>query len=373
MGGAVRDKLLGLVVKEKDWVVVGSTPDEMISKGFKPVGKDFPVYLHPETGDEYALARTERKSGPGHKGFEVSADTNVSLEEDLKRRDLTINAIAEDESGKLIDPYGGQQDIKERRLKHVSKAFSEDPLRVLRVARFASRFDHLGFSIDEKTLTLLASMVKEGFLSELTSERVWRETDKALSQQNPETFFRTLNEIDALKIVFPGVGDIQIELLQRAASSLPLAEERFALMLGTLVPEKVKAICKNLKAPNLYTDMAQLIAVHLEKWKDISSMDATQLVEFVYQLDGFRREERLDRFSHICQSIAEFQRSENVEKNHKTLTSAHQAVLAVNRSSLDKKLQSLEGKSLGEAIKNTQIDKVSSLLKLRKKTTDSKP
>ena len=190
VGGAVRDTLLGRTVTERDYVVVGATPAQMLAKGFTQVGKDFPVFLHPKTSEEYALARTERKMGSGYTGFECDASTSVTLEEDLKRRDLTVNAIARDQDGELIDPYHGQQDLQNKVLRHVSNAFSEDPLRVFRVARFATRYAYLGFTIAEETLSLMTAMAKSGELTSLSAERVWQETKRSLLEATPEVFLK---------------------------------------------------------------------------------------------------------------------------------------------------------------------------------------
>ena len=194
VGGAVRDKLLGIPVKEKDWVVVGSTPQEMRDKGYKQVGKDFPVFINPKTGEEYALARTERKSGHGYTGFEFDTNPNVTLEEDLARRDLTINAIAQDEDGTLIDPFNGTEDLKNRVLRHVSNAFRDDPLRVLRVARFMSKLSSFGFNIADETLTLIKEIVTSGELEYLVPERIWIETEKALNNESFDLYFKTLSK-----------------------------------------------------------------------------------------------------------------------------------------------------------------------------------
>lgn len=202
VGGAVRDKLLGKPVKDRDWVVVGSTPEEMKSLGYKPVGKDFPVFLHPETKEEYALARTERKTGKGYKGFTFHTSSEITLEDDLVRRDLTINAMAEDEDGKLIDPFGGEQDLKDSMLRHVSPAFVEDPLRVLRVARFAARF---GFKIANETMTLMQTISASGELEALVPERVWTELEKALGGKYPTRFLLVLRACNALKVLFPEI------------------------------------------------------------------------------------------------------------------------------------------------------------------------
>ncbi|HEX8777467.1 MAG TPA: multifunctional CCA addition/repair protein, partial [Rhodanobacter sp.] len=205
VGGAVRDKLLGRPEGDRDYVVTGASPDELLALGYKPVGRDFPVFLHPRTGEEHALARTERKSGRGYHGFEFHADPAVTLEQDLARRDLTINAIAEDEHGALIDPYGGARDLEARVLRHVSPAFAEDPVRLLRVARFAARFAPLGFTVADETMALLRQMVAEGEVDHLVPERVWAETRKALAEPQPSAFLRVLREAGALRVLFAEV------------------------------------------------------------------------------------------------------------------------------------------------------------------------
>ncbi len=203
VGGAVRDGLLGLPVKDKDWVVVGATPQQMLDNGYQQVGRDFPVFLHPDSHEEYALARTERKSGHGYTGFVCHADPDVTLEQDLQRRDLTINAIALDENGGYVDPWGGREDLERRILRHVSPAFNEDPLRVLRVARFAARYAHLNFRIADDTMSLMREMAARGELAHLTPERVWKETENALSARNPQVYFQVLRDCGALAILFP--------------------------------------------------------------------------------------------------------------------------------------------------------------------------
>ena len=205
VGGAVRDALLGLPVKERDWVVVGASADDLLAQGFKRVGKDFPVFLHPKTGEEYALARTERKTAPGYTGFAFDTSTAVTLEQDLARRDLTINAIARTEDGQIVDPWSGRADLERRVLRHVSPAFREDPLRVLRVARFAARFGGLGFTVAEETLRLMREIVASGEMGALRSERVWQETVKALGTDQPDVYFTVLRDCGALQQVFPEV------------------------------------------------------------------------------------------------------------------------------------------------------------------------
>ena len=208
VGGAVRDKLLNYPCYENDWVVVGSSPEEMIKLGYQPVGNDFPVFIKTETGEEYALARTERKSGVGYQGFTFHTAPNISLEDDLIRRDITINAMAEDADGNIIDPYGGQKDLRRKVLRHVSDAFIEDPLRVLRVARFAARYHHLGFTIAPETEALMKSIVKRGELADLVAERVWKETDRALCEQSPDLFIQTLRNCGALATLLPEVNNL---------------------------------------------------------------------------------------------------------------------------------------------------------------------
>ena len=205
VGGCVRDDLLGRPSKDRDWVVVGSNPDEMLAAGYKSVGKDFPVFLHPKSKEEYALARTERKTAPGYAGFSFHADADVTLEQDLSRRDLTINALARDEQGNIIDPYRGQQDIKDKILRHVSPAFAEDPVRILRIARFAARFAELGFTIADETMSLMQNMVKSGEVDALVSERVWQETERALGENTPARYFQVLRDCGALVRIFPEV------------------------------------------------------------------------------------------------------------------------------------------------------------------------
>ncbi|ABR74441.1 CCA-adding enzyme [Actinobacillus succinogenes] len=220
VGGAVRDQLLHLPVKDRDWLVVGSTPDELLSLGYLQVGKDFPVFIHPETHEEYALARTEKKSGSGYTGFICDFSPDITLEDDLIRRDLTINAIAQDKNGKLYDPYHGIEDLNNRLLRHISPSFEEDPLRVLRVARFAAKFYHLGFAIAPETLELMKKLSTQGELQHLTAERVWLETEKALMTENPEIYFQTLLKIDALPALMPELATISVENFQYAMTAL---------------------------------------------------------------------------------------------------------------------------------------------------------
>ncbi|HLM53724.1 MAG TPA: multifunctional CCA tRNA nucleotidyl transferase/2'3'-cyclic phosphodiesterase/2'nucleotidase/phosphatase, partial [Pseudoxanthomonas sp.] len=239
VGGAVRDRLLGLPPGDRDWVVVGATPQRMLDRGFKPVGRDFPVFLHPRTGEEYALARTERKSGRGYRGFVVDSDPSVTLEDDLQRRDFTVNAMAEDADGRLVDPYGGARDIAARVLRHVGPAFVEDPLRVLRAARFMARFAALGFTVAAETLALMREIARSGELDALVPERVWQELRRALASPTPSAFLRTLRDAGALAAVLPEV-DALYGVPQRAEFhpevDTGLHQELVCDMAATLAP-----------------------------------------------------------------------------------------------------------------------------------------
>lgn len=291
VGGAVRDRLLGLPVREKDWVVTGATPADMQRRGFRPVGKDFPVFLHPTTGEEYALARTERKIGKGHKGFECSTEA-VTLEDDLKRRDLTINAIAADETGKLIDPWGGQADIARHVLRHVSDAFEEDPLRVLRVARFAARFHNLGFSIAPETMALIQRMVERGDMAELTPERIWLEVEKALNTDHPEVFFIVLARAGVGAALWPEIPAAGVSRLADVCSRSADIRFRYAALLLDLSPEQVLALGKRLRAPNRLTDFARLAAANYDRFCEGTRLAPHHAVDLLYATDAFRQPAR---------------------------------------------------------------------------------
>jgi len=341
VGGAVRDKLLGLAVGERDWVVVGESPQAMLDNGYKQVGKDFPVFLHPDSKEEYALARTERKTGPGYTGFDVYAGPDVTLEQDLQRRDLTINAIAEDGSGQLIDPYNGAADVEQRVLRHVSDAFREDPLRVLRVARFAARFKHLGFTIADETLQLMQDMSTAGELDALVAERVWRETQLALNTQHPQEYFRVLRDCGALKVLFPEIDvlfgvpqpeqwhpEIDTGLhallsLEQAARLSPEAETRFAALthdLGKgLTPQEywpshrgheakgvtlIEELCARVGAPNRFRDLARHVAqyhLHCHKAMELRPDTVLRMLEAV---GAFRKPEQYEQFLLGCEADA---------------------------------------------------------------------
>lgn len=261
VGGPVRDELLGLKANDRDWLVVGATPDEMKAAGFVQVGKDFPVFLHPITKEEYALARTERKSGKGYQGFVCHTSPDVTLEEDLLRRDFTINAMAKDNAGKIHDPYNGLADLENRILRHVSPAFAEDPLRVLRGARFLARFYRLGFSVAEETEQLMRSLVDAEELQQLSSERVWSETERALLEKNPEQYFALLKKVGALGVWFTELGEQEFKLpefLAETDSSLR-ALLCWGWLLHDLTPKAIDALCVRIKAPKRYQDFALLV------------------------------------------------------------------------------------------------------------------
>lgn len=341
VGGAVRDNLLQLPVREHDWVVVGASADELISQGFRPVGKDFPVFLHPDTHEEYALARTERKSGHGYYGFDIHAAPDVTLEDDLKRRDLTINAIAQTESGEWVDPYGGQQDLKSRVLRHVSPAFSEDPLRVLRVARFAARFAPLGFKVAPETLELMRTMAASGELTTLVAERVWKETHRALLSEAPWVYFQTLRACGALAVIFPEVDALfgvpqppkhhpevdtgthvmlAIEQACRLSNDLPV---RFATLVHDLgkadtpadiLPshhgheqrgvKHIKTLCRRLKIPRALCDLGTLVSYwHLHCHRALELKPET-LLKLLEGTDAFRRPARFEQFLLVCEADA---------------------------------------------------------------------
>ncbi|MDE8744366.1 multifunctional CCA addition/repair protein [Pectobacterium polaris] len=334
VGGAVRDSLLGLPVTEKDWVVVGAMPENLLAQGYQQVGKDFPVFLHPVSRDEYALARTERKSGKGYTGFVCHAAPDVTLEQDLLRRDLTINAIARTERGDLIDPYHGRRDLENRVLRHVSEAFSEDPLRVLRVARFAARFAHLGFQIAEETMALMQKMAHEGELTYLTPERVWKETEKALGTSSPDVYFQVLRDCGALAVLFPEIDnlygvpapakwhpeiDTGIHTMMTVAMAARLSPEidvRFATLChdlgkGLTPPELwprhlghgpagvklVEALCQRLRVPNPIRDLAKLVAEYHDLVHTVQVLQPKTLLKLFDTIDVWRKPQRLEQLA----------------------------------------------------------------------------
>jgi len=292
VGGAVRDELLGLPIKDRDHVVVGATPEEMVRLGYKPVGKDFPVFLHPVTHEEYALARTERKSGRGYKGFKVYASPEVTLEQDLRRRDLTINAIAkDDENNRLIDPFGGAADLKKGVLRHVSEAFAEDPVRILRVARFAARF---GFGVAPETMKLMKAMVRSGEADYLVAERVWQEFAKGLMEAHPQRMFEVLKTSGVQAKLLP-----ELKKVPALAGSLPV---RFARLAWGLREAQAQALARRLRAPNEARDLALLAAKHGKALPAAKKPEA--LLDLLTRTDAFRRPERFAELLEVARLAA---------------------------------------------------------------------
>lgn len=313
VGGAVRDALLGREPAERDWVVVGARPEDLEAAGYRRVGRDFPVFLHPETGEEYALARTERKSGHGYHGFETHAGPEVTLEQDLARRDLTINAMARDAEGALVDPHGGRADLEAGVLRHVSPAFVEDPLRVLRVARFAARFAPLGFAVADETRALMSAIAASGELDWLVPERVWQETERALAEPEPAVFFDELAACGALAPVFPelaplfdaGADDVACRALALAAQRGEPAGVRFAALCHALEPDgTLAALCRRLPVPRAWGELARMTARHEAAFRVAHAADADTLWRLLRDTDALRRDERFERLLAACSAVA---------------------------------------------------------------------
>lgn len=339
VGGAVRDELLGLDVTDRDYVVVGSTPDTMLEAGYKSVGKDFPVFLHPTTHEEYALARVERKTGTGYHGFAFNTDSSVTLEEDLSRRDLTINAMARTSDGELVDPYNGKTDLVNRVLRHVSDAFVEDPVRVLRVARFMARFEHLGFSVADETRGLMQAMVRDGEVNNLVAERVWQEMHGALVAKTPRAFFDTLNASDALAVILPELHALDgvpqkarwhpeidcyihtMMVLEQTALLSNQVDARFAAICHDLgkatTPEDLlpahhgheergakitETLCARLRVPKNPRDLAIMTARYHTHCHRAEELKATTLVKTLKSLDVIRKPERFKEFVLVCEA-----------------------------------------------------------------------
>jgi tRNA nucleotidyltransferase (CCA-adding enzyme) len=341
VGGAVRDALLGRPVTEHDYVVVGATPDELVARGFRPVGKDFPVFLHPGNGDQYALARTERKTGTGYYGFATRFSPDVTLEEDLARRDLTINAMAQSGDGSLVDPYGGRRDLEARVLRHVSDAFVEDPLRVLRVARFAARFAPLGFRVAPETLGLMRRIVESGEMQALVPERVWVETERALGEARPTEYLEVLRACGALAAVFPEIdrlfgvpqpekyhpevdtGVHTLQVLEVACELSPDTVVRFAALVHDLgkgvtppaewprhigheqagVAEIVR-LCERLKVPNEHRELGVLVSKEHQRVHRAAELRDATVLDLLEALDAFRRPDRFEKLLLACEADA---------------------------------------------------------------------
>lgn len=398
VGGAVRDRLLGRPVKERDWVVVGASPEELERQGFVSVGREFPVFLHPQTHEEYALARLERKVAPGYRGFTTRFSPDVTLEEDLRRRDLTINAMAETPSGEIVDPYGGRRDLDARLLRHVSDAFIEDPVRVLRVARFAARYAELGFRVAEETIALMRSMTESGELTALVAERVWQETERALGESRPDVFFATLRECGALDVIFPelealyGVpqparwhpeidtgAHVMLALHYAAATGAPTSV-RFAVLTHDLgkaltAPERwpshrgheeagvpvIEALCARLKVPNGFRDLAVLTARHHALVHRAAELRPATVLKLLEATDAFRRPERFEEMLAACEADARGRTGLEAQPypQRDFLRRARAAAAAV---SLDEgERQGLTGPSIGERIREKRLAAIKAL------------
>lgn len=372
VGGAVRDKLLDLPVAERDWVVVGATPDEMLAQGYTQVGKDFPVFLHPDSKEEYALARTERKAGHGYTGFDVCAEPDVTLEDDLQRRDLTINAMAENASGELIDPYGGAEDLSNGVLRHVSPAFEEDPVRILRVARFAARFAHHGFHVAHGTNALMRKMVADGEADYLVPERVWAELVKALGTRTPTRFFDVLSGCHALPMLFPrlvsryaddtahGDDSLRLPLLAAASGLSDSTEVRFAALACDMDGDGdwLGGFCTQHRVPNSYRQLAQLAIRYRKPVHDIARLSAEEVLDVLEGLDAFRRSERIENFLQVCEADA---RSTNPGlTDYPQAQQLRNALAAALRVEVDTGGKS--GKEIGDAIRQARIEAISRLL-----------
>lgn len=399
VGGCVRDALLGLPIKDRDWVVVGATPQTLQQQGFMPVGKDFPVFLHPETKEEYALARTERKTRPGYTGFTFHTDLDVSLEQDLIRRDLTINAMAQTEDGEIIDPFHGRDDLQQRLLRHVSPAFVEDPVRILRVARFAARFASLNFTIADETRQLMQQMVANGEVDALVPERVWQETQRALAEQSPSRFFEVLRDCGALARIFPEIdrlfgvpqpvehhpevdtGIHTMLVLQQAVRLSADTRVRFAALthdLGKGVTPKeewpshidheskgvplVAELCQRLRVPRDYRELAEHVARYHLQFHRAKELRANTILKLIQGLDGFRRPERFDMFLLACEADARgrpgYEDREMVQAQ--ILRRAYVAAMSVDTQTVIK--QGFEGMGIAQELQQRRIKAIKQAL-----------
>ncbi len=382
VGGAVRDQLLGLDSKDKDYVVVGETAKKMLSLGFTSVGSDFPVFLHPVTKDEYALARTERKSGKGYTGFTVDAATTVTLEEDLARRDLTINSMARDNENNIIDPFNGQQDLENKVLKHTTLAFVEDPVRVLRVARFLARYGS-DWHIHADTISLMRALKHNGELNNLVAERIWKETEKALGEKYPDLYFRALDglgifpELEVLKQVYQddasnrSVFEFTMDLIKQAAHLNLDSEVRFSLLTFRLNKQEnveinsnevaednvIATFCERLKMPNRYRDLALLSSKYFNTLNDLLEKDAKQIhVLLISQLNVLTHPQRFNHFIQVCQCLTAKTQG-NIYREGKLAKQLYNALMDLDKKQLVQQAlkDGKKGKEIGEAVKVAEI------------------
>jgi tRNA nucleotidyltransferase (CCA-adding enzyme) len=398
VGGAVRDRLLGRAVKERDWVVVGASPEELERQGFVPVGREFPVFLHPQTHEEYALARLERKVAPGYRGFTTRSAPDVTLEEDLRRRDLTINAMAQTPAGEIVDPYGGRRDLELRLLRHVSDSFIEDPVRVLRVARFAARYAELGFRVAQETVALMRRMTDSGELTALVPERVWQETERALGETRPDVFFETLRECGALQVIFPELAalygvpqpprwhpevdtGVHVMLaLRYAAANGAATTVRFAVLMhdlgkGLTAPERwpshrgheeagvpvIEALCTRLKVPNGFRDLAVLTARHHAVVHRAAELRPATVLKLLEATDAFRRPERFEELLAACEADARGRTGLEAQPypQRDFLRRARAAAAAVTLDANER--AGLAGPAIGEKIRERRLAAIKAL------------
>jgi tRNA nucleotidyltransferase (CCA-adding enzyme) len=396
VGGAVRDRLLGRTPLERDFVVVGATPEDLLALGYRPVGKDFPVFLHPDTGEQYALARTERKTGPGYCGFATRFAPDVTLEEDLARRDLTVNAMAQDAAGELVDPYGGQRDLEARVLRHVSPAFVEDPLRVLRVARFAARFAPLGFTVAPETLELMREIVARGEMAALVPERVWVETERALGEDRPAAYFEVLRHCGALAAVFPEIAALDgvpqpekwhpeidtgvhtMQVLEVAAELSRDTTVRFAALVHDvgkgLTPREdwpshvgheeagarlIEQLAARLRLPTEHRELAVLVARHHARVHRVAEQRPGTVLELLERTDAFRRAERFDRFLLACEADARGRGPELRARPYPQADRLRRALAAAGAVRLDPELLAREpGPIIAERVRAARIEAI---------------
>ncbi len=368
VGGAVRDQLLGLPVYDYDHVVVGASPSDLLALGYTQVGKDFPVFLHPQSKQEYALARTERKSGHGYKGFEVYAADDVTLEQDLLRRDLTINAIAQAPDGQLIDPYQGQQDLNERRLRHVSDAFAEDPLRVLRLARFHGHLFHLGFTIDPETKQLAKQIVATGELASLSKERIWQETHKALQSHSPWIYFTTLLELGALDQLAAPLAKLltrknnPLAIFQAACKQLNEPAERLAILLHGLNKPQLEILAQQLMLPKHIAQLCLQLSKQQRPLQNYPQLTAEQRFTLLQNCGAIKQPEGLQQLVKLCGILHTQGQMELPELSfsHSLWQQIDADLRSIHRVTAQPFLQQgLQGKALGEALKAAQITALS--------------
>lgn len=402
VGGAVRDEQLGIPVSERDWCVVGATPDEMLDKGYRPVGKDFPVFLHPDTNEEYALARTERKTAAGYHGFAFNTSPDVTIEEDLSRRDLTVNAMAKDEDGKLIDPFDGRGDIEKRKLRHVADAFVEDPVRILRIAKFAARFHERGFTIADTTIDLMRRMVADGEADALVPDRVWKETEAALSNQRSRVFFENLRDCGALRVVYPELDALfgvpqpekwhpEIDTGLHTMMVLDQAEKlsadldvRFAALvhdLGKATTPKdalpshpgherrsvklIRSLAKRLPVPKACRELAVVAAeFHTHCHRESELKDSTVL-RVLERSDAFRRPERFEKFLLVCEADARG-RTGLEDRDYPQADAFRESFAAASTVDTAAIAAASEPKDIPEAIRRARIAAITSRRKNRR-------